>query len=424
MKVILACKSIYPFHPYGGVQKYVYNYAKFLVRVGVDVEIVAPLDDGVERSEVFQGIKYRLLKPSIYRYLEYPIGWLGVHLFSRSLARYLQKTSFDILHSFDMTGYQYLKVRNRKPVITHTFTDNFLSNPISLTNPRKVLNLTASQFEEIKKKKVMISPFCDGKTKRRFFAQYYFKVKPMYFCFSQSDLVFFEDESFVKDVNEAFQLEPKKSAVLPVGVDVKWVQQQLKSSKGQRSDFDLNEKDFILMTVNRLAADKGVDKIVEALGEIIKEIPQAKLIIVGSGYQEKELYQLITQKNLKSAIRHLKNVSEEKLIGLYKLADLYVCAFSYPGSSLSTLEAMAAGLPIITTAQKWLVEDNQNGIWLDDNQAALIQQAVIELFRGHQMRSKGALSQKIVQQYDWPQIVSQGVKHYSTLIAGKDRLVV
>src|SRR3989344_6445040 len=169
MKVVFAAKSIYPFHPIGGVQKYAFQLAKNLVKEGIELEIIAPLDNGAERNEVFEGIKYRLLKPSIYKYLEYPIGWLGVHRFSISLARYLKGINFDLLHSFDMTAYRYLKdCSERKPVIAHIFSDNYLCNPISIVNPINYLGLFGIKTEKIKKKKIELSPFSDIATKLKY----------------------------------------------------------------------------------------------------------------------------------------------------------------------------------------------------------------------------------------------------------------
>jgi len=141
MKIVLAAKSVYPFHPYGGIQKYVYYFAKHLVKKGLDIEIVVPLDRGRPRTETFEGLTYTFLSPSIYWYLEYPIGWLGVHLFSYSLSNYLKRKSFDILHSFDLAGYQYLQVKNHRPVIAQVFTDNYLSNPIGLNNFLDFINI-------------------------------------------------------------------------------------------------------------------------------------------------------------------------------------------------------------------------------------------------------------------------------------------
>lgn len=410
MKVILAAKSVYPFHPFGGVQKYVYYFAKHLARQGVDLEIVAPVDGGKPRIEEYDGLTYRLLSPSIYKYLEYPIGWLGVHLFSRSLAKYLRKAQFDLLHSFDLTGYQYLKTRNRKPVIAHIFTDNYLCNPIPLRNIFNVLN-----FDKIKEKKVKISPFDSGVVKLQYLAQYLLKVKPLHATLTCCDAVFFEDDIFLKEVGELYRVDSQKNYVVPVGIDLSYVQQALASHSVSRTDVGLSEKDVVLITVNRLAADKGVDKIIAALEMIVQQSPQVKLIVIGSGYQEKELLEMIAQKGLAGYVRHFRNVPEQDLYQYYKISDIYLCAFSYPGSSISTLEAMACSLPVITTAQPWLIE-GKNGLLIENNHPVTICQAVLKLIEQKDLCSWGEMSRNISLDYDWSKVVKKAMGSYEQIM--------
>lgn len=414
MKVILAAKSVYPFHPFGGVQKYVYYFAKHLARQGVDLEIVAPADSGKPRTEEYDGLRYRLLSPSIYKYLEYPIGWLGVHLFSQSLARYLQTMDFDLLHAFDMTGFQYLKAKNRKPVIAHIFTDNYLINPIGTKNPLNLLNLTGQCFDQIKQEKVKLSPFSDGALKRRYWLQYWLKTRPMHFCLSQSEAIFFEAQQFKKEVTELFKLDPSKGYVVPVGVDINFIEGCLENSTTTRKDLGLDEDDIVLMTVNRLAADKGVDKIILALAEIIRINPRVKLMIVGGGYQERELYELMDEKNVKSHILYFKDVDEKKLFNFYKLSNIYISAFSYPGSSISMLEAMACSLPVITTAQPWLIQ-GENGLLIENNHPVTICQAVLKLIEQKDLCPWGEMSRDISLDYDWSKVVKKVMGSYEQI---------
>ncbi len=416
MKVILAAKSVYPFHPFGGVQKYIYYFAKNLVRCGINVEIVAPQDARAARVEEYEGLSYRLLRPAIYQYLEYPVGWWGVHLFSRSLARYLKKTRFDLLHSFDLTGYQYLKIKSRKPVIAHIFTDNYLSNPISLTNISNIWNFTAARFDKIKEKKVKISPFDDLSVKAQYLGQYMFKVRPLHESLRRCDAAFFEDEIFRGDVAKLYRINLQKCSVVPVGIDIPCVEQALTRTSISRPGLGLGKEDIVLISVNRLAADKGVDKIITALERIVKDIPKLRLIMIGGGYQERELLEMIRQKDLTRYVRHLKNVPEEDLYQYYRLSDIYVCAFSYPGSSISTLEAMACSLPIITTAQPWLVEEGRNGLFLKDNEPGTIGDAVIRLIRENKLKSQGVLSRTMVQKFSWDNIAREAVRRYQDIL--------
>jgi glycosyltransferase involved in cell wall biosynthesis len=417
MKIVLAAKSIYPFHPFGGVQKYVYHFAKYLSREGIDIEIIAPLDQGKPRTEKFEGLTYTLLAPSIYKYLEYPVGWWGVHLFSRSLARYLQKTHFDILHSFDMTGYQYLKVSPRRPVIAHVFTDNYLCNPISLKSPLNIFSLFASRFEPIKQKKIMLSPFASAKEKRHYWPQYYFKIKPMSFCLQQAERIFSEDKYSQADINTLFKVDPSKNEILPVGADIEFIDQAIQESSLTRQEIGLDEQDIVLITVNRLAADKGVDKILFALKELMRYNARIKLIIIGRGYQEKQIYKIIDDNGLQQHVRHFKDVEEKKLYKFYKISDIYISAFSYPGSSLSSLEAISCGLPLITTAQPWLVRPRQNGIILADNEPHRIIQAVKDLIELGDLARQGTISREIAEEYRWDKIARQAIQRYKTLLA-------
>lgn len=418
MKVILAAKSVYPFHPFGGVQKYVYYFAKHLAKQNIDLEIVAPADAGKPRIEKYDGLTYRLLSPPIHRYLEYPIGWLGVHLFSCSLAKYLRQAQFDVLHSFDLAGYQYLKTKNRKPVIAHIFTDNYLSNPISLSNVFNILNLTATRFDKIKEKKVAISPFDSRAVKLQYLVQYLLKVKPLYTSLRRCDAVFFEDDIFLREVGELYHIDSKKSDVLPVGIDLTFVEQALAKRPMSRADIGLSAQDIVLVTVNRLAADKGVDKIITALEMIVQHTSQIKLIIVGSGYQEEELLEMIVQKGLVKYVKHFKNVPEKDLYQYYKISDIYLCAFSYPGSSVSTLEAMACSLPVITTAQPWLVREGENGLVLKTNDSFVIKDAVLRLVRENNLKGKGSISRSIVQKFGWQSIAEKAIEKYKEILKG------
>src|SRR3989338_280058 len=418
MKIILAAKSVYPFHPFGGVQKYVYYFAKHLAGQNVDLEIVAPTDAGKPRVEKYDGLTYRLLSPSIYKYLEYPIGWLGVHLFSCSLAKYLRQTRFDVLHSFDLAGYQYLKTKNRKPVAAHIFTDNYLSNPIPLSNVFNVLNLTATRFDKIKEKKVAISPFDSWEVKLPYLVQYLLKVKPLYTSLRYSDAIFFEDDIFLREVGKLYRIDSKKSDVLPVGVDLSLREPALGERPLSRADIGLSPKDIVLITVNRLAADKGVDKIITAIEMIVQEISQIKLIIVGSGYQEKELLEMIVQKGLEKYVKHFKNIPEEKLYQYYKMSDIYVCAFSYPGSSVSTLEAMACSLPVVTAAQPWLIREGENGLVLKTNDPVVIRDAVLRLVRENNLKRQGSISRRIVEKFGWQNIAEKAVEKYKEILRG------
>ncbi len=413
MNICLAAKSVYPFHPFGGVQKYVYYFARHLAKAGVNVHVVAPLDSGKPRTENVDGIRFSLIPPQITSFLELPIGWLGVHAFSRQLVQFLKTQEFDLLHAFDMTGLYYARLPQRKPVIAHIFSDNYLCNPIGINHYLSLFGVAPS---DIKKPKIALSPWADGKTIACYPAQYFGKVKPMRECLSRSNFTAFEEDYFLKEVCDLYRLPQQKAGIIPVGVDTAYVRRCMDASLLKRSDLGLKEEDFIVLTVNRLAADKGIDQMIRALPAILEKIPNAKLLIVGQGYQEKELMDLVAAKGLGAHVRHAKGVAEKDLYGYYKISDAYICAFSFPGSSVSTLEAMAAGLPIITTAQPWLVRGESNGRFIGNNEPQTIAQAVIDVAI-KDVKAQGAVSLGIVKDYDWALIARRAKEYYEQILS-------
>ncbi len=103
------------------------------------------------------------------------------------------------------------------------------------------------------------------------------------------------------------------------------------------------------------------------------------------------------------------------MYGFYKIADLYISAFSYPGSSVSSLEAMSCSLPIITTAQPWLVADQKNGLFLKDNSPETISAAVLRMVKDNDLKRMGENSKTVVQVYDWETIAQKANHLYNTL---------
>ena len=75
------------------------------------------------------------------------------------------------------------------------------------------------------------------------------------------------------------------------------------------------------------------------------------------------------------------------------------------------MEAMAAGLPVITTAQPWLVAGGSNGTLIPDNQPATIARAIMALAAGD-LKAKGRVSLDIVKRYDWPSIAARAIVLY------------
>ena len=129
LKIVMTCREAYPFHyTYSGSPKYIYYLSKYLVKEGVDVEIVTSLNEGKERTEVYDNIKYTLLSPNTNSKI-YALRPLQYFLFSSRLVKYLKRKNFDILHGYDIVPYFYLRAGKNVPVVYQPFGNEGFTIP-------------------------------------------------------------------------------------------------------------------------------------------------------------------------------------------------------------------------------------------------------------------------------------------------------
>ncbi len=122
---------------------------------------------------------------------------------------------------------------------------------------------------------------------------------------------------------------------------------------------------LIFLAVGRLVEQKNFLTLVDAFSKIDNK--QAILIIIGEGHQKEDIKRLIKQKKLE------KNVilvgPTNKIFNYYKAADVFVVPSKWEGLGIVFLEAMVAGLPVITTNIKPMtefIENNKTGLLINN----------------------------------------------------------
>jgi len=102
-----------------------------------------------------------------------------------------------------------------------------------------------------------------------------------------------------------------------------------------------------LVTASRLVEKNGIDVIIRTL----THLPDASLLICGSGPREAELKRLAEDLKVAGRIEWYGHVEHTKLSDIYKTADIFVRPSRSEGMGNSFVEAMAAGLPVIATQE-------------------------------------------------------------------------
>jgi glycosyltransferase involved in cell wall biosynthesis len=111
-----------------------------------------------------------------------------------------------------------------------------------------------------------------------------------------------------------------------------------------RAELGLPDSGFVLVTVGRLVARKGIDQLIRLLREMDANV---LLSIIGEGPLREELESLATSLGVAQRVRFEGFVTEARKQELLRAADLYVSTSQHEGFGLVFLEAMAAGLPVV-----------------------------------------------------------------------------
>jgi glycosyltransferase involved in cell wall biosynthesis len=162
---------------------------------------------------------------------------------------------------------------------------------------------------------------------------------------------------------------------------------QLPPRETARQELHLDPKDFMILCVGRLDTEKGLKYLIQAFQSVIPEHPYAKLIIVGDGPLKSVLINMVNRLHLTNVV-FAGYVTKRYLNLLLSAADLYISPSLYENFSISILDALASGLPIICTnigGSPEIVEDNTNGLLISPRNSVALSEAILKMISNESM---------------------------------------
>jgi glycosyltransferase involved in cell wall biosynthesis len=118
----------------------------------------------------------------------------------------------------------------------------------------------------------------------------------------------------------------------------------------------------VVLFVGRLIPEKGIFELLKAIAALLPDTP-VRLMMVGSGSTEDELRRTIESLGLEHRVTLAGYLEGERLQAVYQDADLFVLPTSWSeGFPTVVSEAMAAGLPIVTTRLRGTADHLEEGI--------------------------------------------------------------
>lgn len=141
-----------------------------------------------------------------------------------------------------------------------------------------------------------------------------------------------------------------------------------------------------VICVGRLIEEKGQDTLIKAVKDL-----DVDLLLIGDGQRYKLLVNLVDRMGLSEKVRIIKAVPNAELPNYYSSADIFATAIQWGGVGIPVLEAMASGLPVITSKPKnqlypEIVEDA--GMMVERNNADSFKKAINTLVNNPNLRQQ------------------------------------
>jgi len=167
----------------------------------------------------------------------------------------------------------------------------------------------------------------------------------------------------------------------------------------------LEENQFTLLTVSRLVPRKGHIRVLKAMAELQKQIPNLRYRILGDGPALGEIIRTANELGVYDLIRLSGRVTDTEIAEAYDEADVFVMPtiadqIDREGFGTVYLEAAAHGVPSIASRLPGVDEavlDGQTGLLVLDGDIKALQEAILRLYKNPEERHRlGQTAQKRV----------------------------
>ena len=179
------------------------------------------------------------------------------------------------------------------------------------------------------------------------------------------------------------------------------------------------ERDIVITHVSNFRPVKRVGDLVYAMKIVAKEVPNARLMLVGDGPDRHGIERLVDQLDLNENV--LMTGYRSDVSRILKCSDTLVLCSSTESAPLTVLEALSTGLPVIAThvgGVPEIVEDNVNGFLVEPKHPEGIAERILQLNNDKPLREKlgeGARN-TILERYTIDKVIKQYEETYERIL--------
>lgn len=190
----------------------------------------------------------------------------------------------------------------------------------------------------------------------------------------------------VENLHKYEKINKLKTVVIQNGVDERAFEIEVDKDEVKKS-LGIPQYSFVVGVGVRLAKQKGIHQLIYAMSEVVKEIPQAVLVIAGTGEEQENLQQLAIELKLQNCVIFIGARTDIPVV--LKAFDVYALPSYWEGLPMVILESMASGCPIIATDVGGVsnaITNGVNGILIKPRSPVEIKDAIIDLYKNETKR--------------------------------------
>jgi len=382
MKVLMVGTGMFPIPPpkEGGAEKHMFNLVRELAKLGHEIHCINDVSDARE----LKGIRTYEVNPSK---LGSPLEFKSWIFHGAKVELRLCKKSFEVLRK---EKFDVIHVQDVKGNVPGLFLSFLKKAPIVFT--MHGLTPWMREYDSI------------------------FEEKFRKFLWLTSELHFLRRANHIITVNRALQdhlvsnwdIPKSKITYIPNGIEPSFFT--------ERENHSVREKyglpSHYCLFVGQLISRKGIKYLLEALDNAA----DVKCVIVGSGPERSRLANLFEKLESDGKIVPLGNVPFEDLVDLYQGADFFVLPSLSEALSLTLLEAMASGIPVVASDLPGLrdvVTEGHDGFLVPPADVEKLRERMELLAENTSLCKKmGRNARETVKKYSWSEIAKKTVEVY------------
>jgi len=202
------------------------------------------------------------------------------------------------------------------------------------------------------------------------------------YTLSRADMATCDNEIVKRKIMEDYDYPEEKIVVFPWGIELDMFNPKVNGNFIRKA---LGwEGNIVFIMTRHFLPVYGITYFIKALPHVIHRNPKLRVILIGSGPLELEIKSLIKRNQLEKYIKMVGRTDRERMPQYLNAADVYASSSLSDGTSVSLLEAMACGLPVIVsdleTNREW-VKDNYNGFLVPPKNVRILCDKILHLLK-------------------------------------------